>query len=125
MFEIAWFWTKDPKGLERLNQADMLALGLHEPCPSKMRPDWCILEPSSLEDLRIVHEVFGFAADSPDIVRLLDLPIASVEWDGMHLVFLIYFVTDCPFQNTGGDNGPLTPWELLDVEHLMPPVPWI
>jgi len=106
MFEIAWFWTKDPKGLERLNQADMLALGLHEPCPSKMRPDWCILEPSSLEDLRIVHEVFGFAADSPDIVRLLDLPIASVEWDG-------------------GDNGPLTPWELLDVEHLMPPVPWI
>lgn len=89
MFEIAWFWTKDPNGLER--QADMLTSGLYEPCPSKIWFDLHYLMPSDLEDLRIFHEVFGFAADSLDIVRLLDLPVASVEWDGMHLFFTYLF----------------------------------
>jgi hypothetical protein len=30
---------------------------------------------------------FGFAADSPDIPHLLDLPVASIEWDGMQLSY--------------------------------------
>lgn len=29
---------------------------------------------------------------------------------------LIYFVTDALFSNTGDENGPLTPWELLQEE---------
>lgn len=82
-FEIAWFWAKDLGGLERFSQADMLALGLDEPRPSTLSFDSWYLPPSTLEELRVFHEVLGFAADSPDIPRLLDLPVASVEWDGM------------------------------------------
>ncbi|KAF8712421.1 hypothetical protein AX14_013107 [Amanita brunnescens Koide BX004] len=47
-------------------------------------------------DLRVFHEALGFAADSTDIPRFLDLPTASVEWDG-------------------DANGPLTPWELIHM----------
>ena len=36
VFNIAWFWAKDPKGLEPLSQLDMLSLGLREPCLSKI-----------------------------------------------------------------------------------------
>ena len=90
MFEIAWFWTNDLNGLECLSQADMLTSELYEPCPL-IWFDLHYLVPSQLEDLRIFHEVFGFAADLLDIVRLLDLPVASVEWDGMHLFFTYLF----------------------------------
>ena len=88
---IAWFWAKDLGGLERFSQADMLALGLDEPRPSTISFDSWYLPPFALEELRVFHEVLGFAADSPDIPRLLDLPVASVEWDGMHhFLFTIY-----------------------------------
>ena len=56
--------------------------------------------------------------DSPDIARFLDLPVASVEWDGAHHFSFYLFsrsdlITGCKFQKkTGGDDGPLTPWEL-------------
>ena len=36
MFDITWFWAKDPKGLERLSKADILSLGLREPSLSKI-----------------------------------------------------------------------------------------
>lgn len=48
----------------------------------------------------------------------LDLPVASVEWDGAHHFSFYLFsrsdlITGCKFQKkTGGDDGPLTPWEL-------------
>ena len=81
MFEIPWFWAKDSKGLEHLSPADMLAFGLGEPRRSRIHFGAC--DPA-LEDRRIFHEVFGFAPDSPDISDFLDLPVASVEWDGAH-----------------------------------------
>ena len=99
LFDIAWFWAKDPKGLEHLSQVDMLSLGLREPCLSKIgiqgrcetlqEPrlpkdvEWQGYNWEEMEELRVFHEALGFAADSPDIARFLDLPIASVEWDGM------------------------------------------
>lgn len=82
--DITWFWAKDLGGLERISQADMLALGLDEPRHSTVSFDSWYLPPSTLEELGVFHEVLGFAADSPDIPRLLDLPVASVEWDGMY-----------------------------------------
>lgn len=108
MFDIAWFWAKDPKGLEHLSQADALSLGLRDPCLSKvgvkghlgilreprlsMYDDWDSYDEycwNGMVELRILHEALGFAADSPDIPRFLDLPTASVEWDGMfkHTLF--------------------------------------
>jgi hypothetical protein len=102
MFDIAWFWAKDPKGLEHLSQVDMLSLGLREPRLSKIgvagrhevlreprlskyvqRQDFYHSRWVEMEELRIFHEALGFAANSPDIARFLDLPIASFEWDGM------------------------------------------
>lgn len=56
--------------------------------------DLWYLSPSMLEELRIFHEVLGFAADSPDIPRILGSPIASVEWDGTPIFSMILFVTD-------------------------------
>lgn len=97
VFEIASFWAKDSQGLEPLSSADIITIGLGEALPYKMSFDLWYLEPSMLEELRIFHEVLGFAADSPDIPRILGLPTASVEWDGTHLLlvfFLILFVTD-------------------------------
>ena len=85
VFELAWFWAKDPGGLECLNQADMLALGLDEAHPSKICFSLSYLTPSIMKDLHVFHEIFGFAADSPDVPLFLDLPVASVEWDGMYL----------------------------------------
>lgn len=96
VFDIAWFWARDPKGLEHLSEADILSLGLREPCLSKIYVEgrlemlceprlskyveWQDLE---MEELRIFHEALGFAAGSSDIPHVLELPIASVEWDGM------------------------------------------
>jgi hypothetical protein len=57
MSDLAWFWAKDPKGLERLNQADMLALGLDEPCPSKIHFGLLCLKLSDWKDLRIFNEI--------------------------------------------------------------------
>ncbi|KAF8340906.1 hypothetical protein F5887DRAFT_919344 [Amanita rubescens] len=83
VFEIAWFWTKDPKGSERLSEGDMGAFGLCKVRSSKIYVDAQASRRSRLwEELRIYHETFGFGADSPAIPRLLDLPVASVEWDG-------------------------------------------
>ena len=80
VFEIPWFWSKDPNGLERLSQADMLVLGLSELRQPKICLDtW---DGDVWEEMRVFHEIFGFAADSPDIPHFLNLPIASVEWDG-------------------------------------------
>jgi len=36
VFEVPWFWAKDPKGLERLSQTDKVALGLSELRQSKI-----------------------------------------------------------------------------------------
>ena len=83
--ELAWFWAKDPEGLGRFSQVDMLTLGLDgdsEVCLGLW--NWT---PSA----RIFHEVFGFPADSPDIPLFLDLPLISVEWDGMHLFRCCFF----------------------------------
>lgn len=84
-FEISWFWAKDRKGLKRLSPADMCVLGLSEPLQSKIHVKAWKLWPRMWEELCIFHEMFGFAADSPDIPRFLDLPVASAEWDGAHL----------------------------------------
>jgi hypothetical protein len=83
-FEISWFWAEDRKGLKRLSPADMGVLGLGEVHQSKIYFRARKLRPRIWEDLRVFHEIFGFAADSPDIPRFLDLPVASVEWDGAH-----------------------------------------
>ncbi|KAF8340905.1 hypothetical protein F5887DRAFT_919343 [Amanita rubescens] len=97
VFEIAWFWTKDPKGSERLSEAEMRAFGLRKVRSSKIYFDAQAPRRSRLwEELRIYHETFGFGTDSPAIPRLLDLPVASVEWDG-------------------NEKGPLTPWELITL----------
>ena len=45
--------------------------------------DW-----EEMEELRVFHEALGFAADSPDIACFLDLPVASVEWDGMSICLI-------------------------------------
>ncbi|KAF8336001.1 hypothetical protein F5887DRAFT_602532 [Amanita rubescens] len=95
-FEISWFWAMDRKGLKRLSPADMCVLGLGELHQSKIYVDTWELRPQMWEELRVFHEIFGFAADSPDIPRFLDLPVASVEWDG-------------------GEDGPLTPWETITL----------
>jgi hypothetical protein len=91
IFDLAWFWAKDPQGLERLSQTEVLALGLYEPRPSKICLGLWNLTPSAWKDLRIFHEIFGFAVDSPDIPISLDLPVASVEWDGMQLSLIWCF----------------------------------
>ncbi len=88
MFEIPWFWAKDSKGLERLSQADMLALGLQE-----LRSKICISDTWEVEapiwdQLRVLHEIFGFAADSVDIPHFLGFPVASLEWDGTRVSFV-------------------------------------
>ncbi|KAF8329632.1 hypothetical protein F5887DRAFT_1287651 [Amanita rubescens] len=95
-FEISWFWAKDRTGLNRLSPDDMRALGLRKPRQSRIYVETWELQPRILEDLRVFHEIFGFAADSPDIPRSLDLPVASVEWDG-------------------DEDGPLTPWEAITM----------
>ena len=88
LFEIPWFWAKDSKGLERLSPADMLTFGLDEPRRSKI---FFSARNTALDkDPRIFHEFFGFAPDSPEICHFLDLPVASLEWDGAHC-FLIQF----------------------------------
>ena len=84
VLEIPWFWAKDSKGLQRLSPADMLVLGLGEPRQSKIFLGSRNAALGSWQDPRIFHEMFGFAPDSPDIPRFLDLPFASVEWDGAH-----------------------------------------
>ena len=73
--ELAWFWAKDPKGLERLDQADMLALGLDGPSLSKICLGLWNWTPSA----RIFNEMFGCPADSPDIPPFLNLPLIFVE----------------------------------------------
>ena len=115
MRDLAWFWAKDPKGLERLNQADTIALGLDEPCHPKIYFGLWNLRPSDWKDVRIFKETLGFAADSPDIPHLLDLPVASIEWDGMRLFFMIIQLILSKY--AGDDNSPLTPWELLETTH--------
>jgi hypothetical protein len=84
VFEIPWFWAMDSEGLQRLSPADMLVLGLGEPRQSRLflRAQKAVLD--TREDPRIFHEIFGFAPNSPDISDFLDLPVASVEWDGAH-----------------------------------------
>lgn len=82
VFEIAWFWAKDPDGLEHLSAADMLMLGLGEPLQSKTYITSRNAALDISEDPRIFHELFGFAPDSLNISHFLDLPDASVEWDG-------------------------------------------
>jgi hypothetical protein len=84
VFEIPWFWAKDSKGLQRLSPADMLVYGLGEPRQSRifLRARNAALD--TWEDPRIFHEIFGFAPDPLDISHFLDLPVASVEWDGAH-----------------------------------------
>jgi len=117
LFEIPWFWAKDSEGLERLSPAEMLAFGLGEPRQSKI---FFSSRDTALEkDPRVFHEFFGFAPDSPEIPRFLDLPVASLEWDGAHR-FSFYSIFLIQFGNpnhrlhvTGDDNGPLTPWESL------------
>jgi hypothetical protein len=118
LFEIKWFWAKDSKGLECLNQAETLSLGLDEPRQS----DQICLYLRRVSDskspiwrkLQIFHEFFGFPADSPDIPRCLDLPVASLKWDGEYLSFLVGFSRLMhTVQITGDENGPLTPWELI------------
>jgi hypothetical protein len=95
-FEIAWFWTKDPKGLSRLSQADMFLLGLDEPHHSKVYVHGFQPKPTIWKELGVFHELFGFPAysDSPDIPHFLNLPFASVQWDGAHpsclSVFFLY-----------------------------------
>jgi len=84
-FGISWFWAKDRKGLNRLSPADRLALGLDELRQSKIYMESRELPPGKWEELRLFHEILGFAADSSDIPRFLGLPVASVEWDGAHL----------------------------------------
>ncbi|KAF8329629.1 hypothetical protein F5887DRAFT_114683 [Amanita rubescens] len=97
IFKISWFWTKDRKGLNRLSPADMCVLGLGEPRQSKIYFRTWKPRPRTWEDLRIFHDIFGFAADSPGIPCFLDLPVvASVEWDG-------------------DEDGPLTPWDAITV----------
>ena len=91
MFEIPWFWAKDSKGLQRLSAADMLVLGLGKPRQSRIP---LVSRNAALGDPRILHEIFGFAPDSPDIPRFLDLPVASVEWDGAHRFSFPNSVTD-------------------------------
>ena len=102
VFDITWFWARDPKGLKHLSRTDILSLGLREPSLSKVyfdgrferfreprlskhgeRGDFDEAGREEMEELRIFHETLGIAADSPDDSRFLDLPIASVEWDGM------------------------------------------
>ena len=104
VFNIAWFWARDPKGLDHLSQVDMLASGLREPRLSKVFVDGhydTLREPQlskyverqdyynwharwlEMEEVRIFHEALGLAADSLDTVRFLNLPVASFEWDGM------------------------------------------
>ncbi|KAF8333691.1 hypothetical protein F5887DRAFT_1259629 [Amanita rubescens] len=92
LFEIPWFWAKDSEGLDRLSPADMLVFGLGEPRRSKIF--FRARNTAVDKDPRIFHEFFGFAPDSPEICHFLDLPVASLEWDG-------------------DENGPLTPWELF------------
>lgn len=114
-FEIPWFWAKDPKGLERLGPADMHVLGLSELRQSKIFLETRRLDTTGREELRFFHEIFGFAADSIDIPRFLDLPVASIEWDGAPFFicglsrFNLLFFVGC--KNVGDENGPLTPWE--------------
>jgi hypothetical protein len=116
MSDLAWFWAKDPKGLDRLNQADTIALGLDEPCPPKIYFGLWNLRPYDWKDVRIFKETFGFAADSPDIPHLLDLPVASIEWDGMRLFFVVFYDNSTYLSKYIGDeNGPLTHWELLET----------
>ena len=114
VFEIPWFWAMDSEGLQRLSPADMLVLGLGEPRQSRLflRAQKAVLD--TREDPRIFHEIFGFAPNSPDISDFLDLPVASVEWDGAHhFSFHLFSWFDHWVQNIGDDNGPLTPSELL------------
>ena len=73
--ELAWFWAKDPKGLECLTQTGMLALGLDGPSAWEIRLGLWNRTPSA----RIFHEIFGFPADSPDIPPFLNLPLIFVE----------------------------------------------
>ena len=94
VFEMASFWARDPQGLEPLSPADIITMGLDGALPYKMSFDLWYLSPLMLEELRIFHEVLGFAADSPDIPRILGSPIASVEWDGTPIFSMILFVTD-------------------------------
>ncbi|KAF8332163.1 hypothetical protein F5887DRAFT_1080997 [Amanita rubescens] len=96
-FEISWFWAEDRKGLKHLSPADMSVLGLGELHQSKIHVGAWHLPAEIWEDLRVFHQIFGFAADSPDIPRFLDLPVASVEWDG-------------------DEDGPLTPWDAITLE---------
>ena len=88
IFDITWFWAKDPKGLEHLSHVDMLSFGLREPCLSKIYVDGenetlrePRLSPIMMKRVQFVREALGLAADL-DIARFLDLPIASLEWDG-------------------------------------------
>jgi len=92
-FRVPWFWAKDRKGLNRLSPADKIALGLDELRQSKIYMESREQPPGKWEELRFFHEIF---ADSPDIPRFLDLPVASVEWDG-------------------DEDGPLTPWEAITL----------
>ncbi len=71
--------------MNRLSPADRLALGLDELRQSKIYMESRELPPGKWEELRLFHEILGFAADSSDIPRFLGLPVASVEWDGAHL----------------------------------------
>ena len=89
LFEIKWFWAKDPKGLECLNQAEMLLLGLDEPHQSDQVCLYLrrVSSPTLWKELQTFHEFFGFPADSPDIPHFLNLPVASLQWDGMYLSF--------------------------------------
>jgi hypothetical protein len=119
VFEIHWFWAKDSEGLERLSPADMLVLGLGEPRQSKIFLGVMNAVLDTREDPHIFDEIFGFAPGSLDVSHFLDLPIASVEWDGAYRFSFYSFdlVTDHWVQNTGDENGPLTPWELVVCNH--------
>ena len=90
VFDIAYYWSKDPDGSEPMSRGDIAALGLREIQNSDVFFQQIVCDKTMFESLRIFHEMFGIGT-SEDIPRFLDLPMATLEWHGNRLLCFAWF----------------------------------